>query len=134
MGVLVKLTFIGTVPSVGLAEAAAVSDGLTAIESVFAEAVRPVLSVTIRLTPNVPGAPNAWLGFWLPELVPSPKVHAYVYGAAPPDAAPVNPIATEASPEVVLAEALATSAGLTLTVKVTAALCPAESVILRPAA
>ncbi len=76
---------------------------------VLAAAVRPVASVTVRVTLKVPGFAYVCVGFCSVLLRPSPKFQLKLYGPAPPDAGPVNEIARGATPSVGLAMALASS-------------------------
>ena len=72
----VNATVTGASPACGATLAAAESGPWTVMMSVLALAVAPLASVTIRLALLVPATEYVWLGFWLVEVAPSPKVQA----------------------------------------------------------
>jgi hypothetical protein len=68
-----------------------------------------------------------WLGLWLLDEPPSPKVQAYVYGAVPLDAVPVKLTASGAFPAVGDAIAVATGGALITTETMAALAWPEAS-------
>jgi len=89
-------------------------------------------SVAVQVTAIAPVDWYVWLTVEPPAVFPSPKVHAYVYGAAPPEAEHVNEIDWPTSAACLGALTVATrgaGGAATVTVAVWEALRPpAESV------
>ena len=96
--------------AVAVAESAAATDTKT-----LAVAFTPFASVTVKRAVYEPACKYIWLGLWLVDVVPSPKLHENVIGARPPPAEPVNATVSGASPLVGLADAPALRVGETTT-------------------
>src|SRR2546425_1921582 len=109
------------------ADAVTAGEGLMSTE-VEAAAVAVVASVTVHVTLMLPVDWYAWLVTEPLAELPSPKVHAYVYGAVPPPAVHVNvidcPTSAAVRGELTLAPSGAGDDDVTVTPCVCAILLP----------